>query len=159
MAARGGGGLIAWLKGHCHGGRTWKNSGWLFQVRILSSCWYHNDRTCFQLHYTGIVIFIKTGPVFVDFSCCKMCFCPLEFLKRCSWQCPLYQYLKAMTLADCEGKIVVTPTLYVYIKARLSILLQSVCIKTLSLCVSQLLCNCDLSFLQSSSIHTLKLIY
>ena len=76
------------LKGHCHGGRTWKKSGWRFQVRILSSWWYHNDRTFFQLHYTGIVIFIKTGPVFVGFLCCKMCFCPLEFLKRCSWRCP-----------------------------------------------------------------------
>ena len=59
-----------------------------WQVRILSSKWYHNDRTFFQLHYTGIVIFIKTGPVFVGFRCCKMCFWNLKFLKGCSRQCP-----------------------------------------------------------------------
>ena len=60
------------LKGHCHGGKT-------FQVRILSSGWYHIDRTLFQLHYTGMVIFTKTRPVFVGFRYCKMCFCILEF--------------------------------------------------------------------------------
>ena len=60
-----------------------KKSGWLFQVGILSFWWYDNDRTFFQLHYTGIVIFIKTGPVFVgNFRCCKMCFWNLQFLKR-----------------------------------------------------------------------------
>ena len=65
-----------------------KKSGWLFKVRILSSWWYHNDRTFFQVHYTGIVIFFKTGPVFVGFRCCKMCFWNLEFLKRCWWHFP-----------------------------------------------------------------------
>ena len=34
-----------------------KKSGWLFQVRILSSWFYHNDKTFFQLHCTGIVTF------------------------------------------------------------------------------------------------------
>ena len=34
-----------------------KKSGWLFQVRILSSWFYHDDKTFFQLHCTGIVTF------------------------------------------------------------------------------------------------------
>ena len=37
---------------------------------------------------TLLQFFIKTGPGFVGFRCCKMCFCTLEFFKRCSWQCP-----------------------------------------------------------------------
>ena len=76
------------LKGTLSRWQNLKKSGWLFQVRILSSWWYHNDRTFFQLHYTGIIIFIKPGPVFVGCRCCKMCFWNLEFLRRCSWQSP-----------------------------------------------------------------------
>ena len=34
-----------------------KKSGWLFQVRILSSWFYHNDKTFFQLNCTSIVTF------------------------------------------------------------------------------------------------------
>ena len=66
-----------------------------FQVRILISWRYHNDRTFSQLQYTGIVIFTKIGPVFVGFRCCKMCFCTLEFLKQCSWRCPFNEDLRS----------------------------------------------------------------
>ena len=81
-----------------------KKSGWLFQVHILSSWFYHNDKTFFQLHCNGIVTFIKTGPVFVGFCCCKMCFCTLAFLKRCSWQCP-FQFAKNIVILFCFGFI------------------------------------------------------
>ena len=60
------------LKGILSQWQHLKKSGWLFQVWIFSSRWYHNDRTFFQLHYTGIAIFIKTGPVFVGFCCRKI---------------------------------------------------------------------------------------
>ena len=79
-----------------------KKSGWLFQVRILSSWFYHNDKTFFQLHCNGIVTFIKTGPVFVGFCCCKMCFCTLAFLKRCLWQCPFKAEHKIIKLTICK---------------------------------------------------------
>ena len=80
-----------------------KKSGWLFEVRILSSWFYHNDKTFFQLHCTGIVTFIKTGPVFVGFCCCKMCFCTLAFLKRCLWQCPFKAEHKIIKLTICKN--------------------------------------------------------
>ena len=80
-----------------------KKSGWLFQVRILSSWFYHNDKTFFQLHCNGIVTFIKTGPVFVGFCCCKMCFCTLAFLKRCLWQCPFKAEHKIIKLTICKN--------------------------------------------------------
>ena len=75
------------LNGHCHGGRTWKNQADFFKFGY----WAPGGITVkerFRLHYTGIVIFIKTGPAFEGFRCCKMCFWNLEFLKRFSWQCP-----------------------------------------------------------------------
>ena len=50
---------IGGLKGHCQGWQNFKKSGCLFQVRILSSWWYHNNITFFQLQYTGIVISIN----------------------------------------------------------------------------------------------------
>ena len=78
------------IKGTLSRWQNLKKSSCFFQVRILSSWWYHNDETFFQLHYTGIVIFIKSGPVSVGFRCCKMCLCTLEFCACQPVTVPLY---------------------------------------------------------------------
>ena len=47
-----------------------KKSACLFQVETLSSDGSTMISLLFQLHYTGILIFTKTGPLFVDLRCC-----------------------------------------------------------------------------------------
>ena len=81
------------LKGHCHGGKTWKNQADFFKF----GSWAPGGITTIELFFSfitlvGIVIFIKTGRVFVGIRCCKMCFCTLKFCTCQPVTVPLIKY-------------------------------------------------------------------
>ena len=80
---------ISTFKGALSRWQNLKKSGWLFQVQILSSWWYHNDRAFFELYYSGIVIVIKTGLVFVGFLAVKCVFALLNFWSDACDSAPL----------------------------------------------------------------------